>query len=201
MVEDYLGGFEERFGRMGVNLLLAEYRGYGMSDGEPSLAAMLGDLDRIVSAAHVPQERLVFFGRSLGSLYAIHGIQLFPKAAGLIIESGIADPLERLLLRVTPRELGVSLEELQAEVSRLFDNRKKLEAYGGETLVMHTRNDGLVDVSHGRRLYEWAGGEKELKIFERGDHNTILAVNEREYFATVENFLQSLRKSSPTTDC
>jgi pimeloyl-ACP methyl ester carboxylesterase len=192
-VADYRGDFEERFDRMGVNLLLAEYRGYGMSDGEPALGSMLRDVGRIVSAAGVPQEKLVFFGRSLGSLYAIHGVQLFPQAAGLIIESGIADPLERLLLRVTPQELGVSLEELQEEVLRLFDNRGKLAGYGGKTLVMHTRNDGLVDVTHGERIYGWAGGEKELKVFERGTHNTILPVNAGEYFALVERFLRSLR--------
>ena len=192
-VADYLGEFAEQFDRMGVNLLLAEYRGYGMSNGKPALASMLQDVGRIVSAAGVPQEKLIFFGRSLGSLYAIHGIKLFPQAAGLIIESGIADPLERLLLRVTPQELGVSLEELQEEVLRLMDNRGKLSGYGGKTLVMHTRNDGLVDVSHGERIYGWAGGEKELKIFERGDHNSILQVNEREYFALVDRFIRSMQ--------
>ena len=192
-VADYLGEFAEQFDRMGVNLLLAEYRGYGMSNGKPALASMLQDVGRIVSAAGVPQEKLIFFGRSLGSLYAIHGIKLFPQAAGLIIESGIADPLERLLLRVTPQELGVSLEELQAEVLRLMDNQGKLARYGGKTLVMHTRNDGLVDVSHGERIYAWAGGEKELKIFERGDHNSILQVNEREYFALVDRFIGSMQ--------
>jgi pimeloyl-ACP methyl ester carboxylesterase len=196
-VADYLGEFGERFDRMGVNLLLAEYRGYGMSDGEPVLASMLQDVGSIVSAAGIPQGKLIFFGRSLGSLYAIHGIQLFPQASGLIIESGIADPLERLLLRVTPQELGVSLEELQAEVLRLMDNREKLAGYCGKTLVMHTRNDGLVDVTHGERIYGWAGGEKELKIFERGDHNSILQVNEREYVALVERFIRSLQDKYP----
>jgi hypothetical protein len=183
---------------MGVNLLLAEYRGYGMSDGEPALASMLDDVGRIISAAGIPREKLIFFGRSLGSLYAIHGIQLFPQAAGLIIESGIADLLERLLLRVTPEELGVSLEELEEEVLRLMDNRGKLAGYGGKTLVMHTRNDGLVDVTHGERIYGWAGGEKKLKIFERGDHNSILQVNEKEYFALVERFIWSIQDAAET---
>jgi alpha-beta hydrolase superfamily lysophospholipase len=196
-VEDYLGDFVERFDRMGVNLLLAEYRGYGMSGGEPSMVRMLDDVERIVRAIRVPPERIVLFGRSLGSLYAIHGVKCFPQAAGLIIESGIADPLERLLLRVAPEELGVTLEELGREVARMFNNREKLAGYRGTTLVMHARNDDLVDVSHGERLYAWAGGGKELKIFERGDHNTILQVNTRAYFDSVAGFIHSLQVTSP----
>jgi pimeloyl-ACP methyl ester carboxylesterase len=194
-VEDYLGDFTAQFDRMGVNLLLAEYRGYGMSDGEPALAGMLEDVGRIMAASGVPPERTILFGRSLGSLYAIHGVKIFPQTAGLIIESGIADPLERLLLRVSPQELGATVDEVQNEVERVLNNREKLAGFGGRTLVMHSRNDGLVHVSHGERLYGWAGGEKELKIFERGDHNTIMMVNAPEYFAHVAGFIRSLQES------
>ena len=197
-VEDYMGDFSERFDRMGVNLLLAEYRGYGMSGGEPVLGGMLDDVENIIRALRVPPERIVLFGRSLGSLYAIHGVKCFPRAGGLIIESGIADPLERILLRVAPQELGVTHEELRDEVERLFNNREKLAGYHGKVLIMHARNDDLVDVSHGERLHAWAGGEKELKIFERGDHNTILQVNARDYFALVERFIHSLQADPPT---
>src|SRR5450631_2227699 len=38
-VADYVGDFEERIAGLGVNLLLAEYRGYGMSSGVPALVA------------------------------------------------------------------------------------------------------------------------------------------------------------------
>ena len=34
-VQDYLGDFEKRIAGLGANLLLAEYRGYGMLSGEP----------------------------------------------------------------------------------------------------------------------------------------------------------------------
>jgi pimeloyl-ACP methyl ester carboxylesterase len=75
-VQDYLGDFEQRIAGLGANLLLAEYRGYGMSSGEPALAAMLEDVHLIVEASAIPPEKLIFFGRSLGSLYALHGASL-----------------------------------------------------------------------------------------------------------------------------
>ena len=98
-VEDYLGDFVTSVAALGCNLLLAEYRGYGMSTGAPLLGRMLDDVAKVVRACGKPPEELILFGRSVGSLFAIRGARLFPRIAGLVIESGIADPMERLLMR------------------------------------------------------------------------------------------------------
>jgi pimeloyl-ACP methyl ester carboxylesterase len=189
-VGDYLGDFSGRMKVLGINLFLAEYCGYGMSEGEPRLAAMLDDIPVIVAASGVDPARLIFFGRSLGSLYALHAASLYPQAAGLVLESAIADPLERILARVEPWQLEVSMEELRVEVGRVLNQREKLAAFTGRTLVMHTRNDDLIDYTHAERLYQWANQPKELVIFERGDHNNILEVNGESYFAHLEEFVQ-----------
>jgi pimeloyl-ACP methyl ester carboxylesterase len=188
-VEDYLGDFEERIASMRANLLMAEYRGYGMSDGEPGLVTMLDDVRLIVVASGVRPERIIFFGRSLGSLYAIHGVSLYPQAAGLILESGLADPLERILVRIEPSDVGASMEALQAAVRKQLNQKQKIETFNGRVLILHSRNDDLVNVSHAEQLYEWSNEPKQLLIFERGDHNTILAVNEEEYCNAVERFV------------
>lgn len=191
-VQDYLGDYEQRIAGLGANLLLAEYRGYGMSSGEPALAAMLEDVRLIVEACSIPPEKIVFFGRSLGSLYALHGASLYPQAAGLIIESGLADPLERILVRVEPRHVGATMDGLKSEVDRCLNQQAKISSFSGRVLIMHTRNDDLVSVSHAERLYNWANEPKELVLFERGDHNTILSANEEEYFMNVGKLVRSL---------
>ncbi len=190
--QDYLGDFEQRIAGLGANLLLAEYRGYGMSSGEPALAAMLEDVRLIVEACAVPPERIIFFGRSLGSLYALHGASLYPQSAGLIIESGLADPLERILVRIEPRHLGATMDELKNEVDRCFNQQAKITSFTGRVLILHTRNDDLVSVSHAERLYNWANEPKELVLFERGDHNTILSVNEEKYFVKVGSLVSQV---------
>ena len=191
-VLDYLGDFEQRIAGLGANLLLAEYRGYGMSTGEPALAAMLEDVQLIVEASAIPPEEIIFFGRSLGSLYALHGTSLYPQAAGLIIESGLADPLERILVRIEPRHVGTTMDGLKNEVDRCLNQQAKISSFTGRVLIMHTRNDDLVSVSHAERLYDWANEPKELVLFERGDHNTILPANEEEYFETVGNLVRQI---------
>ncbi len=106
IVADYLDDFAELIGRMGCNCFLAELRGYGGSTGAPQLGKMLEDVQQTIEAIGQPHNKLVLFGRSVGSLFAIKAAELFPDVAGLILESAIADPLQRLLLRMSPEELG-----------------------------------------------------------------------------------------------
>ncbi len=192
VVADYLPELDEAVAAMGFNLVLAEYRGYGMSTGHPSMAAMLDDGVVVLQALELPPERVVAFGRSVGSIYAIHLAARVPQLAGLILESGIADPLTRVLMRAHPDELGVSEEQLRAEAGRLLDHQAKLAAFQGATLVMHTRHDGLIDVAHGLQLHAWAPEPKQLKIFDIGDHNSILAWNWQEYMQLVREFVADL---------
>ena len=194
VISDWDAELSGWLGKLGWNVLLAEYRGYGMSTGEPQLGKMLDDVARIVAASGVPPERFVFFGRSVGSLFAIHAVARFPNAAGLILESGIADVEERLALRVEASELGVGPDALRDAIRARLDQRQKLRGYRGPVLIMHTRHDGIVDVSHARELAAAAAGKATLRVFERGDHNSILAANRDAYREAVESFLAEARR-------
>ncbi|MDD2319751.1 MAG: alpha/beta hydrolase [Geobacteraceae bacterium] len=194
-VADYREEFAGQVASLGVNLLLAEYRGYGMSEGAPKLAAMLDDIPAIVAASGVEPARLIFFGRSLGSLYAAHAAALYPEAAGLVLESGIAELLELILERVEPWQLDTVIADVQAAVARVFNQQQKLTEFRGRTLVMHTRNDDIVPAAHGEKLHRWAGGPKELIIFERGDHNNIREVNKERYFSQLEKLVRECRQA------
>lgn len=177
VVADYVPDLVDAWLARGINVFLAEYRGYGMSTGDPALATMLDDVDAVVVSLGMPLDRVVVYGRSVGSIFALELCRRHPECAGLIVESGIADPLERLLLRVSPQDLGVTEAAFVAEVNRLLDHERKLRGFPNPALVLHARHDHLVDVSHGERLADWAGGGGELVVFESGDHNSILLHN------------------------
>ncbi len=192
VVSDNIENFVPIIVSMGYNCFLAEYRGYGMSTGKPGLVRMLGDVERIIQAIGQPTKNLILFGRSLGSIYSIHAAHRFPDMAGLIIESGIANPLKRLLSRVKPEEIGVTREMMKMAVAKEINNQRKLANFNGPLLIMHTENDGMLDISHAKRLDDWARGPTTLKIFEHGDHNTILFLNFHEYFEVIQKFLRNL---------
>jgi len=192
IIDDWQEDFVPLVQQLGCNCLLAELRGYGRSSGTPQLGKMLQDVVPLIEALGRPPQQLILFGRSVGSILAIEAAARFPQAAGLVLESGIADVRERLLLRVSPEELGVTAAELDATIDAHLDHHRKLAGYPGPVLVMHTRHDGLVDVSHGQRLHDWAPGPKTLQIFAHGNHNDILFTNAREYFALLGRFIAGL---------
>lgn len=86
-------------------------------------------------------------------------------------------------------------EAFDAAVRERLDQRAKIAAYRGPVLLMHTRHDGLVDVSHAEQLAAASGGPVTLRIFERGDHDSILAANEEQYLDAVRAFLAPLSGS------
>ncbi len=189
LVHHWVQGFVPTLQEMGFEVFLAEYRGYGASAGEPLLGEMLGDLDAIRDALGVPDKQVVVFGRSVGSIFAIEWVNRFPETRGLVIESGIHDVLERLALRVSPRELGVGPDALREACERELNHGDKLARYGGPSLFLHAEGDHLVEISHAERNAQAAGERAELVRFSRGDHNSILAMNAEAYFKALERFL------------
>lgn len=195
VVSDYIDYFDQRIKELGCSILFAEYRSYGLSTGSsPSLVDMLDDVERIIKSIDIPLEEIVLFGRSVGSIYALHGASIFPNISGLIIESGISDVVSRVLRMVNPKDIRTTKELLQIEGEKYFNHKEKIKKFQGQTLIMHTKYDSVVSSDNATSLYTWANEPKELKLFENGDHNDIGYVNNDEYFLLINEFIEKLVK-------
>ena len=180
-VSDYESRAGHDLTEPGMNALFATYRGYGGSTGEPGLTRCFDDIDALLAATGVPPQRVVVFGRSLGSLYAIQAASRYP-VAGLVVESGIAWPMERVLLRASPSELGVTLPQLQSEADKWLNHQRKLQSVTCPVLVLHALHDDLVSVDHARALHDWLPAVQcRLEILPQGDHNTVQLRNRAAY--------------------
>ena len=114
-----------------------EYREYGGSTGQARLVSILGDGEAAIKAAGLAPERVIAFGRSIGSLYAIELVHRQPAIAGLILESGIADPSERFLIYGDLTAAGITEGDLVALFKRQFHHNKKLAKYNTPLLILH----------------------------------------------------------------
>jgi pimeloyl-ACP methyl ester carboxylesterase len=194
-VADYVPFMADVFENMGLNQLFIEYREHGGSSGEAKLVAMLADGESVMQAAGIAPEKAVVFGRSIGSLYAIELAYRQPSVAGLIIESGIADPYERLLTYADLESAGISESDVQAEVAKHFNHKSNLSGYTNPLLILHTENDGLIDISHAERNYEWSSStQKRVVRFPKGNHNTIFRANMNPYISAVKEFVEGLKR-------
>lgn len=184
----------------GINVLMIEYRGYGGSSGAAELVTMLSDGARVLKALSIPPSRVVAYGRSIGSLYAIELASRCSDLAGLVIDSGIANIRERFLdnLNLQRAVEGLSIEELEAEIAVHFDHRQKLSRYRGPLLLFHTENDGIIHLNHAERLFEWGvDASKELRVYYVGNHNTIFRENYRDILFSLRLFCQRAFPDAP----
>jgi pimeloyl-ACP methyl ester carboxylesterase len=193
VVADYIPWMADELEEIGLNSLFVEYRQYGRSTGKAQLVAMLGDGEAVLDAAGIAPEEAIAFGRSIGSLYAIELVHRQPKIAGLVLESGIADPSERFLAYADLSGTGITEADVVNEAKQKFNHKRKLSSYNYPLLVLHTENDGLVEMTHAERNFSWAASpQKRLVRFPFGDHNSIMGRNQTEYFAALREFVRTI---------
>lgn len=173
----------------GLNLFVADYRGYGTSQGRPTLSNTVTDARVVFEAfAGILQREgyctdIFVMGRSLGSLSAVEVAYCHQdRVKGLIIESGFA-AFSSLLshLGIPPGVVGVDDPEAP--------NLAMVRAIEVPTLVIHGERDQLIPVSEGEALFRGsAAADKKLLIITGADHNDIMWTGREEYFRAIREF-------------
>jgi len=175
-----------------VNLVVADYRGYGASGGVPTLSdlvrdshVLLREVKEELTKRRVRQDLWVM-GRSLGSISALELAYQFPdRMEGLIIESG-ASSVVRVFRHLGIPAHGVDLEKIDLEC------QKMIEKISVPALILHGERDNLIPVEEGKHLYKYLGSEKkELLIISSATHNDIMFVGLRKYFEAIQRFIES----------
>lgn len=174
----------------GINLFVADYRGYGLSGGNPTFSSMVADSHfvfhyfRNLIAASSDGGPLFVMGRSLGSDCALELAAKYPEdIRGLILESGSANPgrlLRRFSIPVPPHEL----EELERA------SLDRVKFINVPVLVIHGEYDTLIPVSHAIDFYENVGSrDKELVIIPGAGHNDIMLIGMKQYISAIGEFV------------
>ncbi len=175
-----------------INLFVADYRGYGLSSGAPTLGHMLNDAQPIYERLRgvLRQggygEAIFVMGRSLGSAPAIElAFQSQDALRGLIVESGFSDAF-RLLTYIG---LPLTIPQHRAEG---FPNGARMRSIRIPTLLIHGAEDHLIPLSEAEELLRLcAADEKRLVVIPHADHNTLMMVGRDRYFQAIEGFIKS----------
>jgi alpha-beta hydrolase superfamily lysophospholipase len=179
----------------GLNLFVADYRGYGESDGSPTCSAMIKDAHPIfhsfvsfLDARGYGGDRFVM-GRSLGSAPAIEVAYRYQgQLKGLIVESGFASSRNQFA------RLGVSYLFEGVEGAIGFGNDLKIKEIRIPTLVIHGEEDEIIPAGEGRALYTLSAATKKEALFVPGaGHNDLLERSLTRYMETIETFTRAAR--------
>ena len=181
--------------RLGLTLLVMDYRGYGTSTGVPTAATLIEDAGAIAARLPdlqsdlglTPPKRFIM-GRSLGSASVLHIAAMAPQGFdGLIIESGFAFTFP-LIERLRGFPVPGAVEEAHG-----FCNLAKIGRTTLPTLIIHGEQDWIIPVADGQALYEGCGAaQKQLVTVPGAGHNDIIVTGQRRYFEAIQTFVTGI---------
>jgi fermentation-respiration switch protein FrsA (DUF1100 family) len=181
------------FHDLGLTTLIFDYRGYGRSTGRPSEPGTYRDAEAawhyLTQQHHVPPEEIVLFGRSLGAAIAAE-LATRHRPAALIVESAFTS-VPDMAARLYPYLPARWLARLH------YPTVDYLAAAPCPVLVVHSREDEIIPVSHGERLYAAAREPKRLLEI-HGDHNAGFMISRETYLAGLDAFLRDALGEDPT---
>jgi uncharacterized protein len=144
----------DRFRRLGLDVLIPEYVGYGMSGGHPSEQACRATADAaydfLVTTREVDPKRIISAGWSLGGAVAID-LAARRQFGGLFALSTFTNAVDvaRRLVPVVPVSLLLR---------HRFDSLRKMAAIHCPILIAHGRRDSIIPFRMGESLAASARG-------------------------------------------
>ncbi|MDX1624798.1 MAG: alpha/beta fold hydrolase [Gemmatimonadota bacterium] len=155
------GDLAENLARLGLDVLLIDYRGYGASEGEPSEEGLYADAEaawrEVLERGAEPGE-IVLFGNSLGSAVAVElaaRVEEDPATggpAGLVLIGPMPDTrtVGRALYPLVPGFLLTWEDHRYAAIDRIGE-------VGAPILFARGAHDRVIPREASRSLYEAAG--------------------------------------------
>ncbi|KAF9680679.1 hypothetical protein SADUNF_Sadunf06G0146700 [Salix dunnii] len=162
--------FIELRAHLRVNIMSYDYSGYGASSGKPSEFNTYHDIEATYNCLKkdygIKQEDLIVYGQSVGSGPTLHLASRLQKLRGVVLHSAILSGI-RVLYPV--------------KMTFWFD-------------IFKGTNDDIVDLSHGKRLWELAKEKYDPLWVKGGGHCNLETYPE--YIKHLRKFINAMEKIS-----
>ena len=175
------------FHRLGLDVFIFDYRGFGQSEGKPTEPGTYRDAEAawryLVEERQVSPNQIIAFGRSLGG--AVAGWLAQSQTPGALILESTFTSLPDVAARFYPY-LPVRL------LLRIkYNTAEYLGRVNCPVLIVHSRDDEMMPFSQGQRLFEIAPEPKKfLEI--TGSHNEGFITSGKRYEEGLQAFISSL---------
>ena len=171
--------------RFDASILLFDYRGYGRSEGTPTVDGLVRDAlaarDYLALRERISLKDIVLMGRSLGGAIVVE-LAADDGARGLVLESTFSS-LRDVAVSHYPRMLVNLL------VADRLDSRSAISRFRGPVLISHGNADQTIPIALGRELFDAANEPKVFVEVAGADHND---PQSEDYYNNLERFLAEL---------
>jgi uncharacterized protein len=159
--------------RLGVNVFIFDYQGYGISDGRPSERGTYQDSRAALAYLHsrpdVDPQQIVYFGRSLGAAVAVELAVEHPPA-GLVLVAPFASLGDMARIHYAALPVASWL------AGNRYNSLERIPRTRVPLLILHGDRDTIVPISQGEKLYQAANQPKQfLALLQAGHDDTYIA--------------------------
>ncbi|KAK2994321.1 hypothetical protein RJ640_009462, partial [Escallonia rubra] len=187
-----LGQMQELFielrAHLRVNIMSYDYSGYGASSGKPSEFNTYYDIEAVYNCLKseygIKQEDMILYGQSVGSGPTLHLASRLERLRGVVLHSAILSGIRVLY----PVKMTFWFD--------IFKNIDKIRNVSCPVLVIHGTNDDIVDLSHGKRLWELSKEKYDPLWVQGGGHCNLETFPE--YIKHLRKFVNAMEKLSFT---
>lgn len=174
----------EIFHRLGLNVFIIDYRGYGQSEGKTTEQGTYQDAEAAWKYLHDAQgisgQQIIIFGRSLGASIAAWLASKHTPAA-LIIESGFTS-VPAMGQRLYP------FLPIRWVTHFKYDTRQYVKRISCPVMVAHSKNDEIIPYDEGREIFAAAPENKQFLALS-GGHNDGFLVSGSSYVEGLRSFI------------
>ena len=174
--------------KIGVNILVVDYRGYGKSEGKPDEVGVYHDADAaydyLLNKRHFRAQDIIIYGHSLGGAVAINLASRRP-CGGLIVQSSFTSVLA-MAQRMFP------IPFLGYAAKSRFDSLQKIRGVHAPILIVHGTRDEVVPFAMGQQLFAAAPEPKRFYPVEGAGHNNLMEAGGESYLAYLQSFVAGL---------
>ena len=175
----------DMFSRIGLDVFIFDYRGYGSSQGSPTEEGLYSDAHAafkyLIDKRNINEGSIVVYGKSLGANVAIELCSKVSPAA-LISESAFTSALDmgKKLFPFLPIKWFITIK---------YDALSKIKDINVPKLIIHSEDDEIIPFQQGRQLFEAAPEPREFYKM-RGGHNDAIFQAKEDFVDKIDVFLQ-----------
>ena len=174
------------FHRLGLDVFIFDYRGYGESEGKPTEHGTYQDAEAawqyLIEERQINTSEIIVFGRSIGGALAAWLAQNH-RPGGLILESTFTS------LRDAAATI-YHFPQIRRFVRFEYNTAEHLAGVDCPVLVVHSRDDEIMSFHHGQRLFELAA-EPKMFLEITGPHNEGFITSGRHYEEGLDAFISA----------
>lgn len=175
--------------RLGVSVLIIDYRGYGLSEGRPSEKGIYMDAEAafeyLIDELGLEAERnVVLLGRSLGVGVAVE-MATRHRVRGVVLESGFTSIKEMADASGSPLPISLVLTLFEAR----YDSISKIGRVESPVMILHGDRDDTVPYWMAEKLYAAANEPKTLYPIRGAGHNNTIYVGGKGYLKALGEFI------------